>query len=290
MVFGREGNDVLVNGRTLPRLTVRSGAPQRWRIVNAAKSRYFQLFLEGHTFLQIGADGGLLEHPVTHEHLLLATGERADVIVTPRGAAGADLTLTSLLHNRGYGSIEFREQPDLLTMRIAGLPPHAADPPPAPSRHIEPLSTSGATNVNVELTLAQLPDRSFEFGINGVPFAKNRPVSARLGETQVWTVTNKTKWSHPFHLHGFFFQVLDEKGAPVRPLAWKDTVNVPFEQTMRFVVRFDDRGGNWMYHCHILDHADGGLMGIVNVGGAALADHCARPCIPPLSDFHFPRI
>ena len=86
------------------------------------------------------------------------------------------------------------------------------------------------------------------------------------GETQVWTVTNKTKWSHPFHLHGFFFQVLDETGAPVHPLAWKDTVSVPFEQTARFVVRFDDRLGSWMYHCHVLDHADGGLMGIVQVG------------------------
>ena len=80
-------------------------------------------------------------------------------------------------------------------------------------------------------------------------------------------MTNKTQWSHPFHLHGFFFQVLDDKGAPVRPLAWKDTVNVPFKQT-----RPSDRvastsgAGSWMFHCHILDHADGGLMGIVLVG------------------------
>jgi FtsP/CotA-like multicopper oxidase with cupredoxin domain len=266
MVFGREGNDVLVNGRRLPQLNVRSGAPQRWRIVNAAKSRYFQLFLEGHTLTQIGGDGGLLEHPITHDHLLIATGERADLIVTPRGTPGAQLTLTSLLHNRGYGSVEFREQPDLLTLRVADLPPHAGSPPPALTRVIEPLSTKGATNVTVNLTLAQLVDQSFEYGINGVPFAENRPLSAGLGETQVWTVTNKTKWSHPFHLHGFFFQVLDAQGAPLRPLAWKDTVNVPLEQTVRFVVRFEDRPGSWMYHCHILDHADGGLMGIVNVG------------------------
>lgn len=89
---------------------------------------------------------------------------------------------------------------------------------------------------------------------------------ATPGETQVWTVTNKTKWSHPFHLHGFFFQVLDGTGAPVHPLAWKDTVDVPFEQTVRFVVRFDDRAGSWVYHRHILDHADGGLMGMVELG------------------------
>jgi FtsP/CotA-like multicopper oxidase with cupredoxin domain len=82
----------------------------------------------------------------------------------------------------------------------------------------------------------------------------------------VWTITNHTKWSHPFHLHGFFFQVLDARGVPVRPLAWKDTVNVPHDESVRILVRFDERPGSWMFHCHILDHADGGLMGTVDVG------------------------
>ena len=103
---------------------------------------------------------------------------------------------------------------------------------------------------------------------DGVRFAEDKPLRASLGETQIWTVTNKTKWSHPFHLHGFSFQLLDDKGAPVRPLAWKDTVDVPLEQTVRFVVRIDDRAGSWMYHCHILDHADGGMMGMLELGGA----------------------
>ncbi len=93
-------------------------------------------------------------------------------------------------------------------------------------------------------------------------------MKAAPGETQVWTLNNKTAWSHPFHLHGFFFQVLDDEGQPVRPLAWKDTVNVPLEKSLRVIVRFDEREGSWMYHCHILDHADGGLMGWVEVGTA----------------------
>ena len=70
-----------------------------------------------------------------------------------------------------------------------------------------------------------------------------------------------SRWDHPFHLHGFFFQVIDEKGLPVRPLAWKDTVNIPMKTTARLLVKFDERPGEWMFHCHILDHADGGLMG-----------------------------
>jgi FtsP/CotA-like multicopper oxidase with cupredoxin domain len=59
---------------------------------------------------------------------------------------------------------------------------------------------------------------------------------------------------------------LDDKGEPVRPLAWKDTVNIPMKTTARFLIRFDERPGQWMFHCHILDHAEGGLMGTVQVG------------------------
>jgi FtsP/CotA-like multicopper oxidase with cupredoxin domain len=280
MVFGREGTHVLVNGRVQPRLVARDGAPQRWRILNAAKSRYFQLFLDGQPFTKIGGDNGLQEFAQTSDRLVLATGERADVLIAPRRVPGEELTLMSLLYNRGYGSVEYREQPLLVTVNFADAPPFAG-PPPAPVRRtIEPLSTAGATQVNVELTLAKKADGNFEYGINGVPFATNRPLAARLGETQIWTITNHTKWSHPFHLHGFSFLVLDRDGEPARPLVWKDTVDVPLEQTVRFVVRFDDREGAWMYHCHILDHADGGMMGVVNVGDVADRTHVHRPDVP----------
>jgi FtsP/CotA-like multicopper oxidase with cupredoxin domain len=269
MVFGREGNRVLVNGREFPRLTARAGAPQRWRIVNAAKSRYFELYLDGLSFTKIGDDGGLQEYPQQMDRLLLSTGERADVIVTPKPTAAGEageLIVRSLLHNRGYGSVEFRYPPDLFTIDFADVPPYTGKVPTGVTRAIAPLPAEGATPVTVHLTLAQLRDGTYEYGINGVPFGHDHALRARLGETQVWTVTNRTKWSHPFHIHGFFFQVLDEKGDPVRPLAWKDTVNVPLEQTVRLLVRFDERPGTWMFHCHILDHADGGLMGTVVVG------------------------
>ena len=113
-----------------------------------------------------------------------------------------------------------------------------------------------------------------------MPFATSRAVAAKPGETQIWTIVNQTKWSHPFHLHGFSFLVLDADGKPARPLAWKDTVDVPLEQTVRFVVRFDDREGTWMYHCHILDHADGGMMGVVEVGTATGGEHQHRADVP----------
>jgi len=63
------------------------------------------------------------------------------------------------------------------------------------------------------------------------------------GAREVWEVRNSPiSMPHPMHLHGFFFQVLDEHGSPAKPMAWKDTVNIPFDQTVRFIVRFDERG------------------------------------------------
>ena len=267
--FGREGTRVLLNGRTDARMIARDGAPQRWRIVNAAKSRYFLLDLEGNPFTVIGRDGGLQEYPQQKDVLAIAPGERLDVLVSPvRPTDSPTVILRSGLINRGFGSVEFRQVEQLLTMAFAELPRYEGAQPAPPVRTIAPLSVQGATRVSVDLTFSN-GDGLIRYGVNGSPFAEGTSLAARVGETQVWTVTNRTKWSHPFHLHGFFFQVIDSTGEPVRPLAWKDTVDVPFESTVTFAVRFDERPGMWMYHCHILDHADLGLMGMLNVQPAA---------------------
>ena len=267
MVFGREGNDILVNGKVMPTLRARSGAPQRWRIVNAAKSRYFLLDLEGQPFYVIGADGGLQETPETMETLLVTPGERVDVIVTPRGSSGGTLTLRAQLYNRGYGSVEYRNVEDVLTIAFSDQPTLPVQKLPAVHRDIAAPKVAGATRVDVVLTLPPAgADGKSEFRVDGVPFWKAKPYLATVGETQLWTVKNESKFAHPFHLHGFFFLPLDENLAPIHPMAWKDTLNVPIDGTIRFLVVFDERPGMWMFHCHILDHADGGLMGHVHLG------------------------
>ena len=274
MVFGREGSFVLVKGKQQPTLRARSGAPQRWRIVNAAKSRFFLLELEGQLFTTIGGDGGLQERAVTDEAVLITPGERLDVIVTPTGAPGSMLVLRALLYNRGYGSIEYRNVEPLLTIAISDQPTLAKRALPNVSRSIPAPTTAGPVPVDLVLTLPPVDfNRHSGFRVNGVQFGKARPFLAKLGETELWTVKNDTQWDHPFHLHGCFFIVLDEKGAPVRPLAWKDTINIPMNSIARFLVTFDERPGTWMFHCHILDHADGGLMGIVRVGETPTVDH-----------------
>ncbi len=272
MVFGREGDYVLVNGRRRPTLRARPGAPQRWRIVNAAKSRFFFLDLDGQPFTVIGADGGIQERPVTTDILLVTPGERVDVIVTPKGRAGMPLPLRAMLYNRGYGSVEYRAVEEVLTIDFTKDAAVTAKPVQI-SRALPMPSVEGATPVEFVLTLPPMQNNTSEFRVNGVPFWKAKPYVAKLGEKQLWIVKNDSDWDHPFHLHGFFFHVVDEKGVPVRPLALKDTVNVPMKSTVRLLVTFDERPGQWMFHCHILDHADGGLMGTVLVGDTPAKPH-----------------
>ena len=273
MVFGREGAYVLANGRHRPVLQARAGAPQRWRIVNAAKSRFFYLDLEGQEFTVIGVDGGIQERPTKTDILLVTAGERVDVIVTPTGKPGSTLPLRAMLYNRGYGSVEYRSIEDVLTIEFSKDAPVTAKRPVAATRALEAPSTAGATPVEMILTLPPMQNNKSEFRINGVPYWKATPFLAKLGEKQIWTVKNDSDWDHPFHLHGFFFHVLDNQGAPVRPLALKDTINVPMKTTVRLLVHFDERPGEWMIHCHILDHAEGGLMGTVLVGDGPAKGH-----------------
>jgi FtsP/CotA-like multicopper oxidase with cupredoxin domain len=272
MVFGREGDYVLVNGRHRPVLHARSGAPQRWRIVNAAKSRFFYLDLDGQALTVIGTDGGIQERPVTVDVLLVTPGERVDVIVAPRGKPGTPLPLRAMLYNRGYGSVEYRNVEDILTIEFGNDAPVAAKPLTV-TRTLPAPAVAGATPVDLVMSLPPMKNGKSEFLVNGVPFWKAKPYLAKLGEKQLWTLKNDSDWDHPFHLHGFFFQVIDDRGEPVRPMALKDTINVPMKTTVRVLVDFNERPGEWMFHCHILDHAEGGLMGTVVVGDITSTGH-----------------
>ena len=100
---------------------------------------------------------------------------------------------------------------------------------------------------------------------HGVDFTINRELHHRaeacpVGTLQVWDIVNGSPVDHPFHLHGFFFQVLEVNGAPPAFRSWEDTVNVPARGRVRIAWVPDDRPGEWMYHCHILEHHAGGMM------------------------------
>jgi FtsP/CotA-like multicopper oxidase with cupredoxin domain len=102
--------------------------------------------------------------------------------------------------------------------------------------------------------------------INGKLHDMNRvDETAKLGDVEIWQIENLVGMDHPFHLHGFQFQVIDRNGVPEPFTSWKDTINLPKHSTARFIVRLNDFPGLWMYHCHILDHEDHGMMGVLEL-------------------------
>jgi FtsP/CotA-like multicopper oxidase with cupredoxin domain len=263
VMLGRQGNVILVNGRQHPTLTASANSRERWRFVNAANGRYFNLALAGHTFRVIGWDGGLVEQPYEVSTLVIAPGERYDVLVELGGTAGDKLGLQSIYYDRGH------DVPDVGPIELVSVdlrpPIRPLDPLPSIWGRIDPIEFDASTPRR-RLTLredARTP-ASPVFTINGEEYPDVTPIRGAIGAIEVWEIENLSEMDHPFHLHGMSFQMLDESERLDSPLGWKDTVNVPKTSTVRFVVRFDAIG-RWMYHCHILEHAERGMMGELEV-------------------------
>ena len=131
---------------------------------------------------------------------------------------------------------------------------------PTTLRAIQALATPA---VRQTLRLGErMVHQEWQFTINGEMFPNVPPIDATLGTRQLWTVKNESDMDHPFHVHGFFFQ---RSAAPQGP-EWKDTINIAARSTVDLIVDFAPRpgaAGDWMYHCHILEHAERGMMGDV---------------------------
>lgn len=262
-MMGREGDVVFVNGQLNPTLAVHAGEGRRLRIVNASAARTHRLSLPGYELVQIGTDGGLFERPIARDELVLAPAERAEVLVRATGQPGSAATLVSTPDRRGM-TVGAQGMPaTLLTLAIGAEP--SQEPPPFPStlRPVRPLSAEKATTHTITFTEDHL---TLDFRLDGRKFDPARPdIRAKLGATEVWKLVNQGDMDHPFHLHGFPFQVLDRNGVPEPFRTWKDTVNVPKDQAVRFVVRYDDYPGPRVYHCHVLEHEDQGMMGLLQI-------------------------
>ena len=257
---GREGDTRLVNGKAEPVLEIAAGQVERWRFINASSARYIRLSIGNKPFKLLGTDGGLLEAPVTMNEILLATADRVDIAVGPF-AEGEALAVEALLYKRRI--IRQRKTERFATLRVRPARPSIARIPQR-LRAIAPLAPASTTpNRTVKLGIKLSLRRMVDFVINREQHHHDKPVKA--GELQVWDVVNTTLMDHPFHLHGFFFQVLSVNGEPPPWRSWEDVVNVAPRATVRIAWLPDDRPGSWMYHCHILEHHASGMMGHFDV-------------------------
>jgi FtsP/CotA-like multicopper oxidase with cupredoxin domain len=256
---GREGAVLLINGREHAELDMAAGQVERWRVVNAASARPIRLSIGGSEFQILGSDGGLLPEPISATDVLLTPGERVDLAVGPF-EEDASVAINSLPYSRGTSELE---EVDRFGVVRVGAPAPSNVEIPTPLNEIEPL-VDGPVEANRTVRLgANFSPQGVEWLINDERDHTDVPV--RVGELQVWDIVNETRMAHPFHLHGFFFQVLEENGVPAETIAWKDTVHVPGNGTVRIAWVPDDRPGRWMYHCHILGHHAGGMMATFDV-------------------------
>jgi FtsP/CotA-like multicopper oxidase with cupredoxin domain len=252
---GRVGSTRLVNGKREPELVMSGDQVERWRVVNAASARYIRLSIGGQPFKILGTDGGLIQSPHEAKEVLIAPADRVDLAVGPFHE-GEILSIESLKYQRG--AFEIPKSEPFATVRVGPRAPSRAIIPTR-LRKIEPLVTGPVE-----------PTRVIQLGWklslkHGVDFTINKELhhhaeSCAVGELQVWDIVNGSPVDHPFHLHGFFFQVVEVNGKPPEFLSWEDTVNIPARGRVRIAWIPDDRPGEWMYHCHILEHHAAGMM------------------------------
>jgi FtsP/CotA-like multicopper oxidase with cupredoxin domain len=266
-MMGMIGDIPMVNGTIAPFFDVTTSLI-RLRLLNGANASIYTLgFADGRTFSQISSDGGLLAAPAQMSSLRLAPGERADIVVDMSDGRAATLRsvaagggggmMGGMMGSPAFDFLELRPATSLTTS--PALPDRLTDLPA--------VSDSGVTKT-----------RGFELQMSGMgPFAKFMINSKSMamdridevvekGVTEIWEVSNSSPMAHPFHVHNTQFRILDRNGAAPNAgeRGLKDTVLVNPQERVRILVRFDnytDPERPYMFHCHILEHEDAGMMG-----------------------------
>ncbi len=263
------GDGVLVNGRLFPFLEVEP-RKYRFRLLNAANGRFFHLALSnGMEFHQIGTDLGLLPSPVPLHSLLLAPGERADLILDFSGHRGEEIVLTS-------------DSLMVMQFRVGGSAVSDTSSLPSLLRPVQKIAEDSAVNTRI-LTLGekdQMTGVAQTMLLNNAHWDMPITEDPKLNSVEIWNLLNFTDDSHPIHLHGVRFQILDRRSfepelyyhggkiqyiGPVQPPApneagWKDTVQAHPGMVTRIITRFDAYPGRYVWHCHILEHEDNEMM------------------------------
>lgn len=271
---GRLGNTLLVNGSATPWAfeAPRNGV-ERWRIVNASDARTFTLELVGATLRVIGTDGGLLPAPYETESLDVAPGQRFELEVryeAPEAQTEVQLRAMVLTLDAN-DQVVTRPFPLARATLVGEVTPRKPYAPPAVTLpHTDPT-------VREDWSLAlngAVVDGGVEFTINGV--AGHHPVDAggthdhaarRFTQMTPVAITLRSMVSpeHPFHLHGQFFQIIAPAARAAAEPGLKDTVLVRGIEPVT-VLTWLENPGRWMYHCHIAEHSERGMMGEIEVG------------------------
>jgi len=268
---GRIGNTVTVNGAIRETFDLRAGERVRLRLINASNARIYALEFRGHDPWVVALDGHPVEpHRPDGARVVLGPAMRADLILDATGEPGSSHSVIDDFYpRRAYGLLDLHYG----STRLDGGRARAPLPRLAPNPVAEPnLAQTERHVVEFGGGMMGRMSRAMRRGgmawtVNGVavkehdhePFLK-----LRLGRSVLLELVNDTQWHHPIHLHGHVFRVLTRDGRPTRHREWLDTVLLsPQERAeIAFVA---DNPGDWMFHCHVLEHQVSGMMAIIRI-------------------------
>jgi suppressor of ftsI len=259
-----------VNGQFNPRIDIKPGETQLWRFANIGADIWYDLQLQGHTFHVVAQDANPVWTVWAADHLVLPPGSRFEVLV--QGAKAGTYPLITRAYSTGPGGDQYPET-RLATVASAG---QAQRPAALPTGLVpktvrwgyladQPIARQRTTTF---MERPNQPDPGTYF-IDNKQFNPNRVDAApELGTTEQWTIRNTSDEQHPFHIHVDDVQVMSINGKPYNANSQQDTVALP-DNGGQVVVRgqFHDFTGKFVYHCHILNHEDLGMMLVVDVLG-----------------------
>jgi FtsP/CotA-like multicopper oxidase with cupredoxin domain len=281
---GRLGNTVTGNGKIAEEFAVRAGERVRLRLVNAANARIFGLRFGTLLPWLIATDGhATMPNPLHAARIVLGPGMRADLILDCAGAPGERVTVTDDFYPRQtYRLLDIvhgAEPPlrEKIPETPIALAPNALPVPDLAAAERHAIHFGGGmmgSLAEAEFQGKKRPMRELfmehrmAWAINGkvVGAHDHTPMlNLKLGRSYIFAMENDTAWHHPIHLHGHTFLVAARDGNKLARPEWRDTVLMnPKERVdIAFVA---DNPGDWMFHCHILEHQAGGMMAVVRVG------------------------
>ncbi|HLG90371.1 MAG TPA: multicopper oxidase family protein [Alphaproteobacteria bacterium] len=284
---GRIGNTVTINGRVADQFTVRSGERIRLRLINAAPARIFGLEFQGHRPLVIALDGQPIDpHVLKSKRIVLGPAMRADLVLDMEGKPGTTMSVIDAFYEKlSYKlvDISYGDEPPLRTKSPAApakLPPNPIPEPDITGAQRHDVTLTGGMMSGMGMgSMGGMMGRGGMGGmmrggsmwaINGIAvmhddMADMKPIlTLARGKSYVLAIDNRTAWYHPIHLHGHSFRVITRNEKPTRYREWCDTVLIPPRERAE-VAFVADNPGDWMFHCHILDHQEGGMMSVIRV-------------------------
>lgn len=300
IVIGEHGDNVPMVNSTIDAFVEFPAQVVRLRVLNGSSMRVFNLgFSNNSTFYQIGSDGGLFSEPISMDRLLLAPAERAELLVDlsdmtgesielksygstlPQSAYGiAGLSTMQGVAPSGYNSNELNGNDFiLLDINVGAQTDNPILTIPSLLVDVTPIDESEATLTrNLQITAPNMMQNSITgpFVFDGQSFDMNViNQTVQLGDTEIWEIFNMSMVAHPFHIHDVQFYILDRNGVipPENERGRKDVVLVKNMETVRFIAKFEDHADDevpYMYHCHMLQHEDEGLMGQFIVEGESV--------------------